>query len=531
MPNHTRRDFLRRLAGATTTGMLAPGLFAAAKPARKPSATKASGSAKATPDKSEGKLNVLILAVDDLRPELGCYGQKHILSPHIDQFASRGLLFERAYCQQAVCGATRASLLSGMRPDSSKVHGNQTPLSTVHENLVTLPKHFRDNGYETISLGKIYHHKRTDDPTGWSAPEWVPKGDWVGRGYLSEEGKAATEAESQRLRKLRDAAVAKAKTPAEKKRLASRYKLGVGPPTDCADVPDSAYQDGKIADKAITELQRMKDVPFFLAVGFAKPHLPFNAPKKYWDLYRRSEIDLADNPFLPKGSPSYAASNWGELRKYVGMPRKGLMPDDDARKLIHGYYACVSYMDAQVGRVLAELDRLGLRDNTVVILWGDHGWKLGDHGEWCKHTNWEIDTHVPMIVSAPGFKGGLRTDALSEFVDIYPSLADLCGLRIPAHCEGASFVPLMKDPKRPWKSAAFSQWPRSGKVGYAMRTDRYRLIRWKDAKTGKVAATELYDQQTDPKENVNIAARADSAALVKKLSAQLDAGWKAARPR
>jgi len=511
MPNPTRRDFLRGFAGATTTGVLSPALFAAARPAR--------------------KLNVLFLAVDDLRPELGCYGKKHILSPHIDQLASRGLLFERAYCQQAVCGATRASLLSGMRPNSSKVHGNQTPLSTVHDNLATIPKHFRDNGYETISLGKIYHHKKTDDPTGWSAPEWVPQGEWVGRGYLSDEGKAATEAESRRLRKLRDAAVAKAKTAAEKKRLSKRYKLGVGPPTDCADVPDNAYPDGKIADKAIAEMQRLKDKPFFLAVGFMKPHLPFNAPKKYWDLYRRSEIDLADNPFLPKGSPSYAASNWGELRKYVGMPRKGLMPDDDARKLIHGYYACVSYMDAQVGRVLAELDRLDLRDSTVVILWGDHGWKLGDHGEWCKHTNWEIDTHVPMIVSAPGYKGGLRTDALSEFVDIYPSLADLCGLDIPAHCEGASFVPLMKDPKRPWKSAAFSQWPRGGKVGYAMRTDRYRLVRWKEAKTGKVAATELYDQQVDPKENVNIAARADSATLVKKLSAQLEAGWKAAKPR
>jgi len=509
---HTRREFLRLAAGGAAAGA------AAALPA----------GALAAPAK---KLNVLFIAVDDLRPQLGCYGHKQILSPHIDALAGGGLLFERAYCQQAVCAPSRASLLSGLRPDSSRVHDLNTPLASVRPDIVTLPQHFRKHGYTTVSLGKIYHHGAKDDLRGWSKPPWKPTGRWAGRGYLSKKGIAAVTKETERIRKLRDAAMRKASSSSERKRITRRYRLGVGLPVDCADVPDNAYPDGKVADKAIKELRRLKGPstglgaggPFFLAVGFFKPHLPFNAPKKYWDLYRRDKIRLADNPFLPKGAPKMAASGWGELRKYVGMPSRGLMPDKQARELIHGYYACVSYTDAQIGRVLAELDRLGLADSTVVILWGDHG-------EWCKHTNWEIDTRVPMLVRAPGFIDGLRTPALSEFVDIYPSLCELCGLPLPKHLEGTSFVPLMKDPARPWKSAAFSQYPRSGMMGYAMRTDRWRLVCWQDRKSGRVTAVELYDHENDPSENVNVAAARKNAELVRKLAAQLDAGWKAARP-
>jgi len=475
--------------------------------------------------------NVLFIAVDDLRPQLGCYGHKRILSPHIDRLASRGLLFQRAYCQQAVCGATRASLLSGLRPDSSKVHGNSPPLATVHTDLLTLPKHFRRNGYETVSLSKIYHHRGRDDPGGWSRPEWSPKGNWVGRGYLSEKGKAVCRQEAERIGKLRDRALQKAKDRKDAARIRQRFRTGLGPPIDCADVPDNAYPDGVTADRAVEELRRLKDQPFFLAVGFVKPHLPFNAPKKYWDLYRRSEIKLADNPFAPKGAPKLALTNWGELRNYVGVPKSGPVGDDQARELIHGYHACVSYTDALVGRVIDELDRLGLRQRTVIILWGDHGWKLGEHAMWCKHTNFELDTRVPMILSAPGQKSaGRRTDALVEFVDIYPTLCELCGLEMPKHCEGTSMVPLLGDPARKWKSAAFSQYPRGRIMGYSMRTGRWRYTEWVERKTGKAVARELYDHKNDPAENVNVAARAENAETLKELSAMLSKGWRAARP-
>jgi len=515
MANYTRRDFLSLAGRAAASSALAPALLhAAPRTARKK------------------RPNVLFIAVDDLRPQLGCYGAKHIRSPNIDRLASRGLLFRRAYCQQAVCGATRASLLSGMRPDSSKVHGNSTPLATIHENLRTLPKHFKLSGYETVSLGKIYHHRRKDDPEGWTTPEWSPRGDWVGRGYLSEKGKAVCRQETERINKLVAEAVKKAPNRADAARLRRRYRPGRGPAYEYADVPDNAYPDGVIAEKAVRELRRLKGRPFFLAVGFVKPHLPFNAPKKYWDMYKPSSIKLADNPFAPKGAPRIALTNWGELRNYIGMPKKGPVTDAQARDLIRGYYACVSYTDALVGQVIDELDRLHLRENTVIILWGDHGWKLGEHGAWCKHTNFELDARVPMILSAPGGKGaGKRTDALVEFVDIYPTLSELCGLDVPKHCEGTSMVPLLADPNRKWKSAAFSQYPRGRIMGYSMRTDRYRFTRWQDRRTGKAVAIELYDHRTDPAENVNVAAKPGNAELVKRLSAQLTAGWKAARPK
>jgi arylsulfatase A-like enzyme len=285
------------------------------------------------------------------------------------------------------------------------------------------------------------------------------------------------------------------------------------------------------ADEAVRVLGEIRDRPFFLGVGFLKPHLPFIAPKRYWDLYQREKIDLADNPFAPKDAPQLAFSNWGELRNYFGMPKEGPVTEEQARTLIHGYLACVSYTDAQIGRVLDELQRLGLADNTAVVLWGDHGWKLGEHGMWCKHTNFELDAHAPMICAVPGQKApGSKSPALTEFVDIYPSLCDACGLEKPAHLEGTSFTPLLDRPDRPWKSAAFSQYPRGGGVmGYSMRTDRYRFTRWQN-KDGSAAAVELYDHQKDPKENVNVAGLPENAALVEKLTAQLQAGWKAARP-
>jgi arylsulfatase A-like enzyme len=296
-------------------------------------------------------------------------------------------------------------------------------------------------------------------------------------------------------------------------------------------VPDSFYADGKTADKAIEVLGEVKDKPFFIAVGFLKPHLPFVAPKKYYDLYKPSDLHLARNPFPPKDCPEHALAHWGELRAYKGMPKSGPIPDAQALELIHGYYAAASYTDAQIGRVVGELDRLGLRDNTVIVLWGDHGWQLGEHGEWCKHTNFEIATRSPLIFSAPGQKhAGAKTDNFAEFVDIYPTLCELCGLPAPDGLEGASLAPVMNDPKREWKKAAFSQFPRKGFMGHSMRTDRYRYTEW--AKAGEEpAARELYDHQTDLDENVNIANLPENKALVEQLSKMLAEGWKGARPK
>ena len=248
-------------------------------------------------------------------------------------------------------------------------------------------------------------------------------------------------------------------------------------------------------------------------------------------MYPPETVDLADNPFKPKGAPDLAMTNWGELRNYAGMPKKGPLADNQARTLIRGYKACVSYTDAQIGRVLDELERLGLADRTVVVLWGDHGWHLGDHGLWCKHTNFESATRAPLVLASPAVPGGKRTRRLVEFVDIYPSTCELAGLPVPDHCEGTSLVPLMQDPERTWKTAAFSQYPRGGGVmGYTMRTDRYRFTRWQKQKGGEAVAVELYDHQEDPQENFNLAADSEHQGLMGRLAKQLDAGWKAARP-
>jgi arylsulfatase A-like enzyme len=305
-----------------------------------------------------------------------------------------------------------------------------------------------------------------------------------------------------------------------------------------ADVPDSDYHDGSLADMAIAKLQELKgkQQPFFLAVGFLKPHLPFNAPKKYWDLYDPAKLKLAENAFRPLDAPSYAITDFGELRNYHGVPPTGPVSADLARKLIHAYRAATSFTDANIGRVLGELDRLGLRDNTIVVLWGDHGWKLGGHASWCKHTNTENDTNAPLILSVPGAKGvGQSSRALVEFVDIYPTLCELAGLPLPDHLQGTSMKPLLDEPTRAWKSAAFSQYPRSFEgrrlMGYAMRTDRYRLVEWRDRSTGEPVSRELYDHQTDPAENQNLAGRVEHQELVRQLSTQLAAGWQDARPK
>lgn len=457
------------------------------------------------------KPNILFIAADDLRTELGCYGIKGIQSPNLDRLAARGTVFDRAYCQQAVCSPSRTSLLTGCRPDTTRVYDLETHFRRNLPGVITLPQHFKNHGYFTRSVGKIFHGG-LDDPDSWSEPPAK-----AGRPtYHLPENKEIV------ARKTAAVAGKQFATPS------ARYNAMTGPPYECADVPDNTYSDGAIADAAIEMLRQAKGKPFFLAVGFLKPHLPFIAPKKYWDLYRRANIPMALNPFPPKHAPKFALVDWGELRAYEDIPRLGPLTEEQARTLKHGYYACVSYIDAQLGRVLAELDRLGLREQTVIVVWGDHGWKLGEHGAWCKHTNFENDTRAPLICSAPGQKAaGRHSRALVEFVDIYPSVCALAGLPLPPHLEGTSFAPLLDAPDQPWKAAAFSQYPRGRQVmGYSMRTDRYRLTRWLKP-DGTELARELYDHQADPQENENVAERSENQALVEGLTRQIQAGWKA----
>jgi iduronate 2-sulfatase len=449
-------------------------------------------------DEAPARPNVLFVAVDDLRPELGAYGRSEIHSPNIDRLASEGLLFERAYVQQAVCSPSRTSLLTGLRPDATRVWDLQTHFRDTVPEVVTLPQHFKQNGYHAEWYGKLYHANLLDERS-WTkqGQRFEPVGNW--RAYVTEEANRLAEANE-----------------------------GGGPPFERADVADDAYPDGKIANHAVEALQRLAQSgqPFFLAVGFYKPHLPFNAPAKYWDLYDPATIEPPGFDHAPEGTPKIALTEWHELRNYAGIPRKGDLDRDLARQLIHGYQACVSYTDAQIGKVLDELDRLGLRQSTIVVLWGDHGWKLGDYGDWCKHTNFELDTRAPLIVSAPGMKArGQSTRALVELVDIYPTLVEMAGLPLPGHLQGTSFAPLLEDPGQTWKDAALSQYPRGTSMGRSLRTDRWRFTQWR-SEDGEVVARELYDHEaSDPLEVRNLADDPAHAETVTKLEALLDERW------
>ena len=466
---------------------------------------------------ADQKYNVLFIAVDDLRPELGCYGHPMVKSPNIDRLASQGLQFDRAYCQFALCNPSRASLLTGRRPETTKVYDLKTFVRKHDPNVVTLPQLFKNNGYRTLNFGKIFHatNGNHDDTASWSERPWhSPKDD----ANSKPKPKPTSKAEK----------VAEPDSEGDPHSNEMPYRA--------PEVADAELSDGQIAERAVAALKGIKDQPFFLAVGFHKPHLPFVAPRKYWDLYDPVKIKLAANPFHPKDAPSFANNDASELRRYKDVPKNGAIPEDLSRKLIHGYYASVSYTDAQIGKVLNELDRLGLRDKTIVILWGDHGYHLGEHATWNKRTDWEIATRVPMMISVPGMPGGKRTSALVEFVDIYPSLAELCKLPLPSGLEGISFTRLIKDPQRPWKKAAFSLYvkevPELGKgdcFGRAMRTDRYRFIEWSVTENPK-RVFELYDHQADPSENVNIAGKPENKELIEMLSKQLAAGWKSSLP-
>ncbi len=469
MKRYARRDFLK-VSGLLAAGALAPGLARAAKPGK--------------------KLNVLFIAVDDLRPELGCYGNKHIKSPNIDKLAASGTVFNRAYCQVAVCGASRASLMTGLRPTPKRFLTYYTHAQKDAPGAMTLGEEFRKSGYHCISNGKIFHHRNDTEDRSWSQRAWRAK---VG------------------------GAVPLA--PESKKMIGGKKKRG--PWFEAPDVPDNAYGDGMTADKTISDLKRMKKSgkPFFMACGFYKPHLPFYAPKKYWDMYDRDKIALATNRDRPTNAPRMLKGS-GEIHSYHN---RNMKYNSDAWHAAgrHGYYACVSYIDAQVGRVLDTLDDLGLRENTIVILWGDHGWHLGEHNFWGKHNVMHLATNSPMIVSAPGFKGAQKSERLVEFVDIYPSLCELAGVKATNKgLQGTSFAPLMTDPSRPWKKAAFSKFG----PAVSLITDRHNYAEFKNGERM------LYDLETDPAENVNIAERPENKKLVASLAKMLHDGYEAVKP-
>lgn len=427
--------------------------------------------------------NVLLICIDDLKPRLGCYGDPIAKTPCIDGLAQRGVLFERAYCNQAVCSPSRNALLVGLRPQTLGVYDLGTNFRKGIPDAVTMPQHFKSNGYYTQSFGKIFHvgHNNNDDAASWSGESFKPKG----RNYhLSENQSAVNNKDGSK---------------------AAAY--------ESADVPDELYNDSLIADAAIQALSERanKDQPWLLAVGFLKPHLPFVAPKKYWDLYDPNQIELASFQQSPKDAPAYAPQNSGELRAYSNIPSQGPLPESLQRELIHGYLASVSFTDQQIGRVLASLERLGLSQQTIVVLWGDHGWHLGDHGMWCKHSNYEQATRIPVIVSAPGKAQGVSSKALIESVDIYPTLCELVGLKTPGSLDGQSFAKVLGDPSAGHRDHSIQVYPRSkegiGQVlGRSIRTDRYRLVEWKglDGKEREIDY-ELYDYQSDPLETQNLA--------------------------
>ncbi len=435
------------------------------------------------------KPNVLFIAVDDLRPQLGCYGLTQMHSPNIDRLAKRGVVFNRSYCMVPTCGASRASLMTGIRPARNRFVSYQTRADKDAPNAVTLNTHFKNNGYYTVSNGKVFHHA-TDNAKGWSELAWRPK-----TGSISYH-----RPENQKLHLKRG------------KELGRR---GRGPAYEAADAPDENYGDGMIASKAVEDLRRLskREEPFFLAVGFLKPHLPFVCPQKYWDLYPEDSIKLPATYHRPENAPDEAIHSFGEMRAYAGIPKKGPVSNETAMNLIRGYYACVSFTDAQIGRVLDELDRLKLADNTVVVLWGDHGWNLGEHTLWCKHCCFETSMRAPLIVSAPGMQRGKMTQGLTEFIDIYPSLCDLAGLEKPGHLEGRSFAPLLKDPDAAWKEFAIGRFGN----GDTIRTDGHRFTEYRSRKDQPVARM-LYDHDKDPDEDRNISELSGSAEAVEKLT-------------
>ena len=491
------------------------------------------------PSPAADRPNVLFVTIDDLRPELGCYGNTDIRTPHFDRFAEQAAVFLRAYCQAAVCAPSRASVMTGLRPDSTRVWDLRGKFRENLPDVVTMPQHFHAHGYYTVSMGKIFHNHMPDRvsfdepdlrPAAYMTPELI---DREPESFYHDEdlNRELAEVRQRRL-----------------KRNPNVYADGwaYGRSTESFDGPDNKFYDGAQTELAVETMARLKkkDQPFFLALGYYRPHLPFVAPKKYWDLYERDSLPPAANPFLPKNAPVMAMNSAYELKgcydlEHVQHPAAESLTERESRLLKHGYYASVSFVDACFGKLLKGLEQLGLDDNTIVVVWGDHGWKLGEHGSWCKQTNYDIDIRVPLLLRVPGQNSkGVQCRRLVELVDLYPTLCEAAGIDVPQNMEGTSFLPLLSDPAQPWKTAAFSQFHRNPRVtpdkgrymGYSMVTSDFHYVEWRTwdhlkGIAGDTAAVELYDLTRDPEENENVAAQNSYAATVRRLAARLKRDW------
>lgn len=460
--------------------------------------------------------NVLMFIVDDLMTQLGPCGSNTASTPNMDRLAQGGIAFDRAYCQQAVCSPSRVSMLTGLRPESTRVYNLTTHFRTTVPAASTLPQVFKMNGYFSQGLSKVFHitfdnPDSLDDSASWSAPSWFPSG--------------RPDVEDEELRQVAQSASESGVKPDEGNKSNPAWLL-IGQEGD--------LHDEQTASKAVDMLKRLKDSLFFLAVGFKRPHLPYFVPQRFWDLYDPSRLPLTSNPFPPKDVPSCAMTNSWELRDYYPIPKEGPLPEGIARQLIHGCHASISFVDAQIGRVLDSLRELGLEEDTIVVLVGDNGFHLGEQGMWCKNTGFEVCTRVPLIVKAPRFAGGKRCNALVELVDIFPSLLELAGIPPVESVEGCSFVPLLSDPDRPWKRAVFSLSIHNvdgiGQVfGESMRTPDTRFTEWRPTQ-GEFSERELYDLSVEQSERENLAVMDEHREKVETLSRMLREGWKAARP-
>ncbi|MCF8362668.1 MAG: sulfatase [Prolixibacteraceae bacterium] len=409
------------------------------------------------------KPNVLFIAIDDLRPELACYGATQLKTPNIDQLASEAMIFNRAYCNVPVCGASRASLMTGILPTKDRFVSHLSRADEDVPGAKTLPQIFKEAGYTTISNGKVFHTKADNDSVSWSETAWGS-----GMSHSTNLDEASTEILSER---------------------------GRGRMFEMPDVGDYEYPDGKVALKTIEDLKRLKDAdqPFFLACGFIRPHMPFYAPKKYWDMYERDEIELAPNRFEIENKPSKLKTS-GEFRSYhFGGYEEGT--EAFHRMMRHGYFACTSYADKLAGDVLNELEELGLAENTIVVLWGDHGWHLGEHEFWGKHNTLHNALRIPFIVKIPGETNGDKTEAIIQSVDIFPTLCKLAGLPIPKTLQGKSFVSIMDDPAQSFNDVIYTRFKSMDAV--VEKVFAYTLF-----DNGEEM---LFDHRIDPQENKNLA--------------------------